>query len=87
MSRMLLFHASCCTLHLIHCTMLCLAHLYSYVPDHAESELVEPTKPAPAEEAANTELIKGKPWCILHISLDFWFQSIIILQFVCVLSL
>jgi hypothetical protein len=49
------------TLHLMHCTMLCSAHLYSYTLDHAEQKHEEPMEPAPAEESANTELIEGKP--------------------------
>jgi hypothetical protein len=74
MSRLQLFHASYHTLHLIHCTMLCSAHLYSYTLDAAGPELEEPTKPAPAEESANTELTDGRPRCIPPISLDFWFS-------------
>jgi hypothetical protein len=71
MSRLLLFKASYCTLHLMHCTVLGSAHLYSYTLDLAELELEEPTEPAPAEEAANTELTEGKPRCIPPIILNF----------------
>jgi hypothetical protein len=61
----------------MHCTVLCSAHLYSYTLDPVELELKEPTEPAPAEEAANTELTEGKPRCIQPIILDFsWITTL-----------
>jgi hypothetical protein len=48
----------------MHCTMRILAHVYSYMLDHAEPELEEPTEQAQAEDSANLALYQGKPWCI-----------------------
>jgi hypothetical protein len=47
-----MFHASFCTLHLMHYTMLYSAHLYSYTIDSTKPEL---------EETAKTKLTEGKP--------------------------
>jgi hypothetical protein len=74
MSMLLLFHASFCTVHLMHCTMLYLAHLYSYTLDNIELELEEPTEQAQAEETANTKPTEGKARCIPLIFLGFYFN-------------
>jgi hypothetical protein len=50
--------------NLMHCTMLILAHLYSYTLDHAEPKPEEPTKHAQAKNPTNAELSQGKPRCI-----------------------
>jgi hypothetical protein len=71
MDRLLLFHASYCTLH--H-TLHHVAHAWSYTIDPAEPVVEELMKPAPAEESANTELTEGKHWCIPPIILDFCFN-------------
>jgi hypothetical protein len=67
MDWLLLFHASYCTLHHV-------AHTWSYTIDLAESVVEELTELAPAEESANTELTKGKHWCIPSVILDFCFN-------------
>jgi hypothetical protein len=54
--------------------MLLLAHMCSYTLDHAGPELEEPTEQAQADEATNTELPEGKPWCIPQIILGFCFN-------------
>jgi hypothetical protein len=64
-----------------------MAHTWSYTIDPAEPVVEELTKPAPAEESANTELTEGKPRCILPIFLDFCFKSEFCITIVCALSL
>jgi hypothetical protein len=72
MDRLLLFHASYCTLHhaLHHVT-----HTWSYTIDPTESMVEELTEPAPAEESANTELTEGKhPPIILDFCFNHYFM-------------
>jgi hypothetical protein len=75
MIRLLLFHASDCTVHLMHYTMLCSTHLYSYMLDCA---LTEPESKIQEEQNSgkyggpqgtslvntNLALDQGKPWYI-----------------------
>jgi hypothetical protein len=49
---------------LMHCIILLLAHICSYILDHAESELEEPTEQAQVEEFTNLALDQVKPQCI-----------------------
>jgi hypothetical protein len=59
-------------LHLMHYSMLFLAHIYSHSIDQAEleleepmePELEEPTEPTQAEGFTNLSLDQGKPRCI-----------------------
>jgi hypothetical protein len=51
-------------LHLMHCTISLLAHVYSYTLDRMETELEEPMEQAQVEEFTNLALDQGKPWCI-----------------------
>jgi hypothetical protein len=87
MSRLLLFYVSYRTLHIMHCTMLCSAHLYLYTLDPADPKLEEPTELAPAEESANTELTEDKPQCIPPIILGFCFNLLPYVMDACALSL
>jgi hypothetical protein len=87
MDRLLLVHASYCTLYIMHCIMWHFAHTCSYTLDPAEPKVEELTELAPAEETANTKLSEGKPECIPLILLDFCFKSVFMLQFVSALSL
>jgi hypothetical protein len=48
---------------LMHCTILLLANICSYMLDHIESELEEPTEQAQTEDPTNLALDQGKPWC------------------------
>jgi hypothetical protein len=50
--------------------------------DHgdAEPEFDEPTRPAQAEEAANTKLTECKPWCIPPIIFSFCFNHYFMLS-------
>jgi hypothetical protein len=50
--------------HLMHCTMLCLAHLYSYTLNCEEPELEEIPVQVQAEDLTNTNPVQGKPGCI-----------------------
>jgi hypothetical protein len=50
--------------YLIHCTILILAHVYSYTLDHTEPKHEEPLEQAEAKEPANPELSQDKPRCI-----------------------
>jgi hypothetical protein len=70
----------------MHCTILCSAHLCSYMLDHPELELEEPMEQAQAEETANNELTKRKPWCMPPIFLDFGFNQYLYYTY-CALSL
>jgi hypothetical protein len=49
---------------LMHCTMLLLAHMCSYMLDHTELELEEPMEQAQVEAITNLALDQGKPQCI-----------------------
>jgi hypothetical protein len=60
------------SMHLMHCTMLISAHLYSYMLDHAEPKSEEPMEQAQVEDPANPELTQGKPQCILPIIPGFF---------------
>jgi hypothetical protein len=64
MDRLLMFHASYCTLHIMHCIMWILSHTCSHMLDPVEPEVEEPTELALVQESTNTELIEGKPQCI-----------------------
>jgi hypothetical protein len=69
MFRLLLFHGSCFTLHLMHCTIILLAHIWLVYPlGHvcAESELEEPTEQAQGEEFTNLIWIKASPGAFNH---------------------
>jgi hypothetical protein len=44
--------------------MLLSAHIWSYMLDHAEQVLEEPTEQAQAEDLTNLALDQGKPQCI-----------------------
>jgi hypothetical protein len=50
--------------YLLHCTMLLSAHIWSYMLDHTEQVLEEPTEQAQAEDLTNLALDQGKPQCI-----------------------
>jgi hypothetical protein len=47
-------------LHLMHCTISLLAHVYFYTLDHAKPELEELMEQAQAEEFTNIALDQGK---------------------------
>jgi hypothetical protein len=51
-------------LHLMHCTIVLMAHVCSYALDHTEPKLEEPTKQAQVKEFSNLALDQGNPWCI-----------------------
>jgi hypothetical protein len=64
-----------------------MAHTWSYTIDPAEPVVEELTKPAPAEEFANTKLTEGKPQFIPRIFLYFCFKSVFCVTIVCALNL
>jgi hypothetical protein len=47
--------------HLMHCTILPLAHIRSFTLGHTELEFREPTEQGQAEDLANLALNQGKP--------------------------
>jgi hypothetical protein len=51
-------------LHLMHCTMLLLAHIRSFMLGYVEAELEELMKQAQVEEFTNLALDQSKPRCI-----------------------
>jgi hypothetical protein len=59
--NLLMFSHLLVSLHLMYCTMLILAHLYTYTLDYVEPELEEPTEQAQAKDPANPNLTQGKP--------------------------
>jgi hypothetical protein len=68
----------------LHHTLHHMAHTWSYTIDPIELVVEELTEPAPAEESANTELIKGKLRCIPPIFLDFFKISILHYNCLCI---
>jgi hypothetical protein len=54
--------ASCALKHLMHCTILLLAHIRSYTLDHTNP--MEPTEQAQVEEFTNFALDQDKTCCI-----------------------
>jgi hypothetical protein len=64
MLRSLLFCIIFTLAYLIHCTILLSAHVFSYMLDHAEPELEEPTQQAQAEDPTNLALDQVKHRCI-----------------------
>jgi hypothetical protein len=58
------FFASFLHLHFMHCTISISTHVYSYMLDHVELSLKEPSEQAQAEDLANHELSQGKSQCI-----------------------
>jgi hypothetical protein len=48
----------------MHCIMLILARLCSYMLDHVESKHEEPTEQAQVEDFTNLDLDQDKPRCI-----------------------
>jgi hypothetical protein len=48
----------------MHCIMLILARLCSYMLDHVESKREEPTEQAQVEDFTNLDLDQDKPRCI-----------------------
>jgi hypothetical protein len=50
--------------HLMHCTILPLSHIRSFMLGHTEPEFGEPVEQAQAENLTNLALDQGKPWCI-----------------------
>jgi hypothetical protein len=72
--------------HLMHCTILPLAHICSFTLGHAELEFGGPTEQAQAENLANLALNQGKPRCIKQI-LVFYFESCFMIYYDRALSL
>jgi hypothetical protein len=50
----------------MHCTIYLLAHIHSFMLDHVEPELREPTEQVPAEDPTNLALNQGKPGALTH---------------------
>jgi hypothetical protein len=74
MLRLLMFHASCCTLHLMHCTIMLLARIWLIYPlGHlsAGPELKESTEQAQDEEFTNLVWIRAGPDASHQLSLAF----------------
>jgi hypothetical protein len=57
--------------HLMHCTILPLAHIRSFMLGHAELEFLEPTEQAQAEDLANLALNQGSLGSLNQYSLSF----------------
>jgi hypothetical protein len=73
--------------HLMHWTILPLAHIHSFTLGHVELEFGELTEQAQAEDLANLALNQGKPWCIKPILLIFYFESCFMIYYDHALSL
>jgi hypothetical protein len=85
MFRLLLFHVSSCTLHLMHCTIMLLAHIWLvYLLGHVYAEA---TEQAQAEEFTNLVWIKVSPGASHQIFLDFSFNLYNCVMLVCPLGL
>jgi hypothetical protein len=63
----------------MHCTMLCLAHLYSYMLD-----CEEPTEQAKVKDLANLALDQGKPRFINQCSLFFILNLVLYYSWLCI---
>jgi hypothetical protein len=71
----------------MHCTMLLSTYIRSYMLDHEEPKLEEPTEQAQAEDLTNPALDQGKPQCIPRPSLAFiYFESLLFVMLDCALS-
>jgi hypothetical protein len=64
MFRLLLFLHHFALAPLMHCIVLFLAHIYSYVLDHVELELEVQVKQAQVKASTNLNLDQGKARCI-----------------------
>jgi hypothetical protein len=58
---MLIVFASLLHFHPMHCTMLLLAHIRSFMLGHMEAELEEPTEQAQFEEFTSLALDQDRP--------------------------
>jgi hypothetical protein len=66
--------ASLSHLHLMHCTIRLIAHIWLIYPlghMYAKSELEVQAEQAQVEAITNLSLDQGKPWCINQCSLSF----------------
>jgi hypothetical protein len=77
-------------MHLMHYTMVSLAHVWLIYPIghvYVETDLEVPTEQVQVEDLTNLDLNQGKPWCINQCSLSFIFKYIFMLYFDCALTL
>jgi hypothetical protein len=73
MSYAILVIASCALKHLMHCTILPLAHMRSFTLGPTEPKSEVQAEQAQIEEFTNLTLDQGKPPCIKPILLVFYF--------------
>jgi hypothetical protein len=68
--------ASCALKHLMHCTILPLAHIHLFTLGSAEPKSEVQAEQAQVEEFTNLSLDQGKLWCIKSLLLVFYFLNL-----------